>query len=170
MRPTLIALLLLAATITSCKNSKQALELNNTLSGYTTSLQKTGTKLNGALTGAATSKDFSEVDKYYKQAMSQISDYLQKVDETEDVGNSGKLLNAMKDLLNYDKKFMKEAVMPITKMDKNTTDEEINTAYQKLREDAEGETKYLTRLQKEQKAYAKANRFKIEATPAAKEE
>jgi hypothetical protein len=163
MKKILFPLLAVLIVLAGCSgNKKKAFDFNQKLAKISEELNSKGTLLGTQLKTAMTSKDFSAVAATCKDLHSFIDTKLTEMKDTKDIAGSEKLRTSMVDFLSFEKELVTEAFDPFAKMDTNTSEEDMQSAIDKMMEKTKEESSYLLKVQSAQREYASKNGFKIE--------
>ena len=159
----------LSATMLQAQSAKTPLEFNDQLSLITDSLytygQKWGQQFNNvtkAHTSDANSSTTYSSLKPHRQSMSLFLDRsIGRLKTMEDVNNSKKLRMAMITFLEYEKKMITEAFMPIEQLKASSSSADLQAVYNTLKKYSDAESAELQKVVLAQDAYAASNGFSI---------
>lgn len=148
----------------SSQSKKTPLEFNDELVSVTTRLYELGKAWGTQFAGTnAGDKDFSQLAPYRRKLTDFISERLTSIKQLKSVGVGGEALKkAMLDFLVFEEEMLFQGFVPMEKLTKQSTDEDIKKAAQKLTELADKEGEMLEKVNQEQERYAKANGFTLE--------
>jgi hypothetical protein len=149
--------------VSTFKQPKTALELNDYMVSITDSLYNYGTAWGAQFGEAFKSKDFSTLTAPRKNIEKFVDYKYAELNALKNIGGSEKLKAAMLEFLIFEKKMIKEQFIPLEKLDKNTPDAAKQTAIATLVDASKSEEAVLAKVREEQNAYAKKNGFTIES-------
>lgn len=168
MKARLLFLLLLPIcmwTSGSFAQSKMTpIAFNDELVSVTTNLYELG-KAWGTQFASINSgdKDFSKLAASRRKLTDFISQQLTSIKQLKSVGVGGEVLKkAMLDFLVFEEEMLFQGFVPMEKLNKQSTEEDVQQATQKLTELAGKEGAMLDKVNQEQERYAKANGFTLE--------
>jgi len=150
-------------TTANAQQPKTALELNDRLAAITDSLYAKGQLWGTQFVSASKSKDFTTLKPYRENIQRFITSELKAVKTMKDINGSEKLREAIIEFLNYENKMVVEGFLPVEKLGKTATEDDVQKVIKDLTAKSEDEAYYLKKVSLEQEAYAKKNGFTIEA-------
>lgn len=152
----------LSIAITGCKSDKQkAIELNNKLASINDSLYKRGVNLGVVIRTSSSTHDFSKIAQFGGEMETFIDAKIVEVNKLENVAGSDKYKDAVAEFLNFEKKLMRDALLPFAKLDKESSRQQINDAMQHLVNVAKDEEKYLMGVRATQREFAAKNKITL---------
>jgi hypothetical protein len=153
----------LSLAVTGCKSEKQkAAELNNKLVALTDSLLERGMNLGTIIRTSSSTHEYSKIAEFGKELEIFIDAKISEANKLDNVAGSDKYKEATTKFLEFEKKLVKEAVIPFDKLNKNSSQEEINAAMQNLATLATDEQKYLNDVRVAQQEFAAKNSITLE--------
>lgn len=162
MRYLFFGLVALSMTVSGCKSKKeQIIELNNKLTIINDSLYNRGINLGMIIRASSTTKDFPAIAVYGKQMENFIDEKIIEVNKLENVGGSDQYKDAIAKFLVFEKKLMQDALAPFGKLDKNSSQQQVNDAMQHLINVAKDEQKYLVDVRATQRDFAAKNNITL---------
>ncbi len=166
MKTAIIRLFLFAsiftATLTATAQTfASAIDLNDYFVSITDTLYKGGQEWGNQMSKAAKTKDFSSVTPARKKMELFIDRKLASLDKMKDQFGSEKLRLATRDFLVYEKRLVLEGFIPLEKLNKNSTDEDLKKAFASLTAAAEKETAEIQKVNQAQEEFAEKNGFSI---------
>jgi hypothetical protein len=167
MKPTLIRIAVVLSFIAStffasAQDLNTAIEVNDYFVSVTDSLYAGGQQWGRQFNEAYQTKDFSSLIPVRKKMEKFIDNKLALLGKMKDSFGSENLRLATMDFLAFEKKLIVEAFIPLEKLNKNSTNEEIQKAMKNLTETAARETAEIVRVNNAQEEFAKKNGFTIE--------
>lgn len=167
MKTAFIRIFLLASIITAnmsatAQTFASAIELNDYFVSITDSLFRGGQEWGNQMSKAVETKNFSSVTPVRKKMELFIDKKLASLDKMKDQFGSEKLRFATMDFLMYEKRLVQEGFIPLERLNKNTTDEDLKKAFASLSAAAEKETAEIQKVHKAQEEFAEKNGFAIE--------
>lgn len=151
-----------AGLTTTAQKITSALELNDYLVSITDSLYQGGKEWGKALNAVVQSKRFDSLGGPRSKMQDFISRKQEEVKNMKDIGESAGLRKAMLEFLDFEAKMMREAFMPLEKLNASSTKDEIKKAIDDLIAMAANEKTNLEKVNVAQEEYAKKNGFTIE--------
>ncbi len=146
----------------SAQKPTTALALNDYLVSITDSLYNAGQTWGEKFTAVYQTKEFALLQPLRVSMEKLIERKQLEVITLKDIGGSEKLRLAMLDLLFFEARMVREGFLPIEKLNKQSSQDEINKAIELLTTVADTENEYLQKVRKAQDAYAAKNGFTIE--------
>jgi hypothetical protein len=163
MKKLILLFLLVAASIQlKAQTPTTPVEMNNYLMEMVNNLYERGKQWGANFNNARESKDFASLSADRKALETFVNQSIKDVEKLKDIKGSKMLRMAMLDFLQFEKDMVENAFLPIEKLDNESSDEEIDTALQKLLGMAKYENEWLDKVRAEQKKYAEANNFTLE--------
>ena len=140
----------------------KAIAMNDYFVSITDSLYSGGQQWGRQFNEAYQTKDFKLLVPARQKMEKFIDQKLALLGKMKDSFGSENLRLTTMDFLAFEKKLITEAFIPLEKLNKNSTQEEIKKAMNNLTETAAKETAELTRVNKAQEEFAEKNGFTIE--------
>ena len=154
--------LIFSALFSAAQKPKTALELNDYFVAITDTLYTYGTEWGAQFQKARKSHDFTTLTtprtKIEKYANAKYWELL----GMKDIGGSAKLRATVLEFLNFEIKLIKDAFIPFEKLNKTSSEEDIQKAIDALVNASKDEEIALKAVNEEQVAYGKKNGFEIE--------
>jgi hypothetical protein len=160
-----ILLLLLFASnaiVLKAQTPTTPIEMNNYLMDIVNDLYARGKAWGAHYNEVRESKDFASLKTDRDSLEKIINQSIEDVEGLKDIKGSRMLRLAMLDFLQFEKTMVENDFASIEKLNKDSSDEEIDAALQKLLDMADHENEWLDKVRDEQKKYAEANGFTIE--------
>ena len=163
MKKILFPFALLFIFMQSCQSpgQKKALDYNNKIANISKVNQDKWKEVGEEISAAKESHEFSKLTTLTNNLIDFLDKKIAEVNAMENPLGSEELKNATIKFLRFEKSTADEALIPYTKMNKETSSEEFQSATQALLEAAKNEEPYLLKLQDAQRAFAKKNGFEI---------
>ncbi len=146
----------------SAQKPTTALALNDYLVSITDSLYSSGQAWGKKFTEVNSSKEYTLLQPIRVSMEKLIERKQLEVITLKDIGGSEKLRLAMLDMLFFEARMIRDGFIPFEKLNKQSTQDEINKAIEVLTKSAEAENEYLEKVRKAQDVYAAKNGFTIE--------
>ena len=147
----------------SCKTKshRDALRLNNKICQINDTLFCKQTQWSKLMAYAVSSGDYTKLKPARKQLDSFLDTSMVAVSNLKDVAGSENYRFAETELLNFDKKMLKDDFIPFEKFKINTPMTKISIYIQKIKEDRQTEQTFITKLKELQNAYQEKNGCKF---------
>lgn len=142
---------------------RTALDLNNQLASITDSLYLKGQEWGTKFTEVADSKDFAALKPYRENIQHFINGQLKMVKGMKDINGSENLRAVIIEFLNYENKMVVDGFIPVEKLPKTATEDDLKKVIQGLTEASKDEAGLLKKVSEAQDAYAQKNGFTIAA-------
>jgi hypothetical protein len=136
-------------------------ELSDHVDDISDSLAKLGKAWANQLNTSVYSKSFDSLTSIRVKMQDYISSRRSGLAALPDIKGSRKFITAMITFLDFESKMMKDAFLPMEKFDRNSSQSDINKAFDKLVEIGKKENTELEKVYDEQVEYSKKNKFKI---------
>lgn len=167
MKSILIRLCLVFGFVTatlfaSAQNFESAIDLNDYFVSITDTLYMGGGEWGKQLKKARETKDFGSLIPARKKMEVFIDKKLEALAKMKDKFGSENLRLTTMDFLTYEKRLLQEGFIPIEKLNKNSTEEEIKKAIANLSATVKEENAEIARVNQAQEAFAEKNGFTIE--------
>ena len=167
MRKNLLLITIVLCTIgsgltASAQTFSNAIAVNDYFVAITDSLYASGQQWGRKFNEAYQTKEFSTLVPVREKMEKMIDGKLQLLAKMKDSFGSENLRLTTMDFLAFEKKLINEAFIPLEKLNKNSTEAEIQKVMKNLSETAAKETAELDRVNKAQEAFASKNGFTIE--------
>ena len=153
--------LALLTLLTACSNQKQAIELNDKLAAITREMEAQGLKLQPVMQQAASDGDFTRLAAPLQEVNTVIDNKIKEASALKDIAGSEAYTKSVRDLLNIEKKIVNQAFVPISKMNRNTPQDQLQAAFTNMQEIIREEQGAISNIKKAQEEFAKKNGFKI---------
>jgi hypothetical protein len=154
-------LLLLSFSSMAQKQPATPKELSDRIDDISDSLTKLGKAWGNKLNTVVYSKSFDSLVSLRIKMQDYITSSLAELSALPDIKGSKKFVASMIAFLDFELNMMKDAFLPMEKLDRNSSQSDINKAFGKLVEIGEKENDELEKVYDEQVEYSKKNKFKI---------
>jgi len=156
-----IIIFLLLSLSSAAQQPATPKELSDHIDDISDSLSKLGKAWARQLNAIVYSKSFDSLTPIRTRMQGFIAEKRNSLNALPDIKGSKKFVASMIAFLDFEAGMMKDAFLPMEKLDRNSSQGDINDAFKKLVEIGKKENEELEKVYDEQVEYSKRNKFKI---------